>query len=273
MQDVARAAEAPTAHHDGPLEDPLEQLEGARLPRAGSVLFEGVRLPRAGFASLEGPLRPRTGSASLEGTPRTRACSHTRAFNALTPAARRHHAPGARAPVPPHQLPRREPIPITVGGGGAWAARPGPGPGRRAACSGTANAPSPRRGVGCTLDLLSCDLTGLGGGARPVGRHPCHCYGMAAALARTGARQVLWQRLQHCGACGNGTPTLLATVLRTGRRQRLPQAYLKTSQPSAALLPSRPPLFGYKICHDGQIAARSPGRPPTLQRSTPRSLT
>jgi hypothetical protein len=117
MQDVARAAEAPTAHHDGPLEDPLEQLEGARLPRAGSVLFEGVRLPRAGSASLEGPLRPRTGSASLEGTPRTRACSHTRAFNALTPAARRHHAPGARAPVPPHQLPRREPIPITVGGG------------------------------------------------------------------------------------------------------------------------------------------------------------
>jgi hypothetical protein len=28
---------------------------------------------------------------------------------------RRHHAPGARAPVPPHQLPREETIPITVG--------------------------------------------------------------------------------------------------------------------------------------------------------------
>jgi hypothetical protein len=28
---------------------------------------------------------------------------------------RRYHAPGARAPVPPHQLPREEPIPITVG--------------------------------------------------------------------------------------------------------------------------------------------------------------
>jgi hypothetical protein len=42
-----------------------------------------------------------------------------------------------------------------------------------------------------------------------VGRHPCHCYGMAAAPARTGARQVLWQRLQHCGACGNGTPPYL----------------------------------------------------------------
>jgi hypothetical protein len=39
----------------------------------------------------------------------------------------------------------------------------------------TANAPSPRSGAGYTLDLLSCDPTGLGGGARPVGRHPYHC--------------------------------------------------------------------------------------------------
>jgi hypothetical protein len=53
----------------------------------------------------------------LEGTPHARACSRTRAFKALTSAGRRHHAPGARAPVPPHQLPRREPIPIIVGGG------------------------------------------------------------------------------------------------------------------------------------------------------------
>jgi hypothetical protein len=37
------------------------------------------------------------------------------AFNALTPAGRRHHAPRARAPVPPHQLPKRDPIPATVG--------------------------------------------------------------------------------------------------------------------------------------------------------------
>jgi hypothetical protein len=79
-----------------------------------------------------------------------------------------------------------------------------------AACSGTANTSSPRRGAGCTLDLLSCDLTGLARGARPVGRHPCHCYGMAAAPARTGARQALWQWLQRCGACGNGTPPYLS---------------------------------------------------------------
>jgi hypothetical protein len=90
-------------------------LEDARLPRAGSAPFEGVRLPRAGSASLEGPLRPRTGSASLEGAPHARSCSRTHAFNALTKAGRRHHAPGARAPVSSHQLPRREPIPATVG--------------------------------------------------------------------------------------------------------------------------------------------------------------
>jgi hypothetical protein len=136
-QGRAHAAVAPTAHQDGPLKDPLEQapprsrahaspragsasLEGARLPRAGSARFEGVRLPRAGSASLEGLLRPRAGSASLEGAPHAHACSRTRALNALTTAGRRHHAPGARAPVPSHQLPRREPIPATVGDCAAW---------------------------------------------------------------------------------------------------------------------------------------------------------
>jgi hypothetical protein len=49
---------------------------------------------------------------------------------------------------------------------------------------------------------------------------------------------------------------LPATVPRTDRRQQLPRARLKASQPSAALLPSKPPLFGYKIRHDGHIAAR-----------------
>jgi hypothetical protein len=128
--------------------------------------------PRASSASLEGPLRPRTGSASLEGAPRTRARSRTLAFNALTPAGRRHHAPGARAPIPPHQLPRRDPIPATVGG----TVRRGRRQSREAA------PPAPVRltrraleGGRRTLDLLSCDLAGLGEGARPVGRHPCHC--------------------------------------------------------------------------------------------------
>jgi hypothetical protein len=42
---------------------------------------------------------------------------------------------------------------------------------------------------------------------------PATVNGMAAAPARTGARQALWQRLQHCGACGNGTPPYLPLYL------------------------------------------------------------
>jgi hypothetical protein len=167
----------------------LRPVRGSALPSSGLRLARGPALPRAGSASLEGPPRPRPGSASLEGAPHACVGPRTRAFNALTPVGRCHHAPEARAPVPPHQLPRREPIPITVGGG--LCGRTGASPVTPCTCSSTANAPSPRRGAGCTLDLLFCDLTGLGGGARPVGRHPCHCYGMAAAPARAGTRQAL----------------------------------------------------------------------------------
>jgi hypothetical protein len=120
MQDTAHAAEAPNGSPRRPARRSpragFASLEDARLPRMGSVPLEGVRLPRAGSASLEGPLRPRAGTASLQGAPHACACTRARAFNALTPAGRRHHAPGARAPVPPHQLPRRDPIPATVGG-------------------------------------------------------------------------------------------------------------------------------------------------------------
>jgi hypothetical protein len=93
----------------------LRPIRGGALPSSRLRLARGPAPPRAGSASLEGPPRPRLGSASLEGTPRACACPRTWAFNALTPAGRHHHAPGARAPVLSHQLPRREPIPITVG--------------------------------------------------------------------------------------------------------------------------------------------------------------
>jgi hypothetical protein len=36
---------------------------------------------------------------------------------------------------------------------------------------------------------------------------------MAAAPASTGARQALLQQLQHCEACGNGTPPYLPLCL------------------------------------------------------------
>jgi hypothetical protein len=90
-------------------------VRGAALPSSGFRLARGLAPPRAGSASLEGTPRPRPGTATLKGAPHACAGPRTRAFNALTPARRRHHAPGARPPVPPHQLPREEPIPITVG--------------------------------------------------------------------------------------------------------------------------------------------------------------
>jgi hypothetical protein len=131
MQGTAHAAGTPTALQGGPLRDPLEQapprsrrrapsgglrpVRGAALPPSGFHRARGLAPPRAGSASLEGTSRPQPGSATLEGAPHACAGPRTWAFNALTPAGRRHHAPGARAPVPPHQLPREDPIPITVG--------------------------------------------------------------------------------------------------------------------------------------------------------------
>jgi hypothetical protein len=94
-----------------------------------------------------------------------------------------------------------------VGGGGLCNAA-GASPVTPAACSVTANAPSPLRGVGCTLDLLSCDLVGLGGGARPVGRHPRHCW-------RHGCRPRAYKL--HSGRCGNGS----GAAERTGTGRRL----------------------------------------------------
>jgi hypothetical protein len=97
-------------------------VRGGVLPSSRLRLARGPAPPRTGAASLEGPSRPRPGSATLESAPHACADPRTRAFNALTQAGRCHHAPGARAPVPPHQLPREEPIPITVGRD--YAARP-----------------------------------------------------------------------------------------------------------------------------------------------------
>jgi hypothetical protein len=119
------------------------------------------------------------------------------------------------------------------------------------------NAPSPRRGADRTLDLLSRDLAGLGCGVRPVGSHPCHCPrhgGRPRAYKPTpgtvATAPTLWSVRERNAA-------LPATVPRTDRHQQLPRARLKTSRPSAALLPSMLPLFGYKIRHDGRIAART----------------
>jgi hypothetical protein len=176
-------------------------LEDACPPRAGSAPFEGVRFPRAGSASLEGPLplerappRSRVRPALDRGPPRSRApltrapapvLGHLRPDTGGTaPSCARGSRPGAAAPTPQEGA-----HPHHCGEGLCSAA--GVSPVTPCPCSSTANAPSPRRGASCTLDLLSCDPTGLGGGARPVERHPCHCNSMAAVPARAGARQAL----------------------------------------------------------------------------------
>jgi hypothetical protein len=125
MQDTAHAAGTLTAHQDGPLRSP---------PRAGSASLKGITSlerfrpargltppravpPRSRAHSPSSGSRLARGYVPPSAGARHHACAgpRTRAFNSLTQAGRHHHAPGARAPVPPHQLPREEPIPTTVG--------------------------------------------------------------------------------------------------------------------------------------------------------------
>jgi hypothetical protein len=70
--------------------------------------------------------------------------------------------------------------------------------------------------------------------------HAGHCYNHFGAV-RHAERDV-------------ATPT---SVPRTDRRQRLPQAFLKTPWRATTPLPSKLPLFGYEIRHDDQIVART----------------
>jgi hypothetical protein len=83
MQAMAHAAEAPTAHQGGPLEDPLEQAS----PRSRARASLGRAPPRSrGCAYLEqAPPRSRVRSALERGPPRLRAL-RTRA-----PASVRRH--------------------------------------------------------------------------------------------------------------------------------------------------------------------------------------
>jgi hypothetical protein len=71
MQDTAHAAEAPTAHQGGPLEDPLEQAPPRSMMRAS--LGRAPSRSR-GYAYLEqAPPRSRVRSALERGPPPSRA--------------------------------------------------------------------------------------------------------------------------------------------------------------------------------------------------------
>jgi hypothetical protein len=95
---------APAAHQGGPLKGPLEQA-----PPRSRVNASLERAPPR--SRVHSPLE--ASSASLEAPPHAHARSRTRAraFNALTTAGQRHHAPGTHAPALLHQLPRGNPSP------------------------------------------------------------------------------------------------------------------------------------------------------------------
>jgi hypothetical protein len=101
MQDTAHAAEAPTAHQGGPLEDPLEQAS----PRSRVRASLGRAPPRSrGCASLErAPPRSRVRPALGRGPPRSRAL-RTRAPAPVrllpSPSCAWGSCPGAAAPTP-----------------------------------------------------------------------------------------------------------------------------------------------------------------------------
>jgi hypothetical protein len=167
----------------------LRPVRGGALPPSGLCPDRGSAPPRADSASLEGPPRPRSEPASLEGAlarmllpPYT---GHYRPDTGVAaPSCARGSRPGAATPTPQEGAHSHH-----CGKGLCGAA--GVSPVTPCACASTANAPSPLKGAGFTLDLLSCDPTGLGGGARPEEHHPCHCYGMAAAPVRAGAHAAL----------------------------------------------------------------------------------
>jgi hypothetical protein len=132
MEDTAHAAGTPTAHQGGPLEDPFEQAPsrsrmrvplGQAPPRSrGCASLERApprlraRSPSSRLRLARGSVPSSTGGRLARGRPsRVRRPPYAGIY-ALTPAGRRHHAPGARAPVPPHQLPVRSPSPSLWGG-------------------------------------------------------------------------------------------------------------------------------------------------------------
>jgi hypothetical protein len=71
-------------------------------------------------------------------------------------------------------------------------------------------------------------------------RHTGHCYNHSGAVRHAGAGR---RHAYHC--------------THTDRLQQLPRAFLKTPRPTTKPLPSKLPLFGYKIRHDDQIVART----------------
>jgi hypothetical protein len=159
----------------------------------------------------------------------------------LAPWCRRTNSPGGG------------PSPSLWGGG--LCGRTGASPVTPCTCSSTANAPSPLRGAGRTLDRFLVTLQGL---VEALGRWD--------AIPATVTVWLPPPRVQaHARRCSNDSSTM--EHIGTGRRFTYScTPYGPTSAAPSSLSeditairrPStlEPPLFGYKIGHDGRIAAR-----------------
>jgi hypothetical protein len=123
--------------------------------------------------------------------------------------------------------------------------------------SRTANAPHPRRGAGCTLELFPRESAGSSHDVRPAGAPSPPLLDLCGRPRPRDATP----------GTATTTPTLLstrgrdaatpATVPRTDHRQRLPRARLKTPRPTTTPSPSKPPLFEYRARHDDKTVART----------------
>jgi hypothetical protein len=136
---------------------------GVRLARGLNAPSGGVRLARGLNASSS---EDRLARGHLHAR-RPRFCPRVRAFNAPTPQDAHHDpgTPGSRAPVLFHRLPG-EGHPRH---GVALCDEASVSPVTMCAYFCTANAPSPRRGGGETLECFSRDYTGLRRDVRPAG--------------------------------------------------------------------------------------------------------
>jgi hypothetical protein len=176
MQDMAHAAKAPAAHQAAHSKTPLNRYRltrGCAPPSGGFRPDRGGAPPSCEVRLARGSAPPSNEVRLARGHPARarllpRAGIKSPDIGGTAPSCARGTRPGAAAPTPQEGA-----HPHHCGGGLCGAADASPV--TPCTCSSTANALSPRRGAGCTLDLLSCDLAGLGGGARPVGRHPCYC--------------------------------------------------------------------------------------------------
>jgi hypothetical protein len=173
MQDTAHAAEAPTARQGGPLEDPLEHARGCTPPSGGLRPIRGGALTSSGLRLARGSAPPSNGvrlarGRSAHARPLPNAGIQCPDNGGAAPSCDWGSRPGAAAPTP-----REGAHPRHCGGTV-----------RRGQCqSRDAAPPTPVRltrralegGPAAPSICFSCDLAGLGGGARPAGRHPCHC--------------------------------------------------------------------------------------------------